>query len=55
MTLWNILTYIDWILFIMVSLTVLYLGIFALTSLFVRHSETPKARKENRFIILILL
>lgn len=53
MTLWNILTYIDWILFIMVSLTVLYLGIFALTSLFVRHSDTPKARKENRFIIFI--
>lgn len=53
MTLWTIFTYIDWILFILVSLTVLYLSIFAITSLFPRHSETPKAKKENRFIILI--
>lgn len=53
MTLWTIFTYIDWILFILVSLTVLYLCIFAITSLFPRHSETPKAKKQNRFIILI--
>lgn len=53
MTLWDIFTYIDWILFILVSLTVLYLGIFAITSLFPRHSETPKAKNQNRFIILI--
>ena len=53
MTLWDIFTYIDWILFILVSLTVFYLGIFAITSLFPRHSETPKAKKQNRFIILI--
>jgi glycosyltransferase involved in cell wall biosynthesis len=53
MTLWTIFTYIDLILFILVSLTVLYLGIFAITSLFPRHSETPKAKKENRFVILI--
>lgn len=54
MTLWTIFTYLDWILFILISLTVLYLGIFAITSLLVRHSETPKAKKENRFIVLIL-
>lgn len=53
MTLWDIFTYIDWIMFILVALTVLYLGIFAITSLFLRHSETPKAKNENRFIILI--
>lgn len=53
MTLWTIFAYLDWILFILVSLTVIYLGIFAITSLFSRHSETPKAKKENRFIILI--
>ena len=53
MTLWDIFTYIDWIIFILVALTVLYLGIFAITSLFPRHSETPKAKNENRFIILI--
>lgn len=50
---WTIFTYTDWALFIFVSLTVLYLGIFAITSLFPRHSETPKAKNENRFIILV--
>jgi glycosyltransferase involved in cell wall biosynthesis len=39
--------------FIIISLTVLYLGVFAITSLFIRHSETPKAKKQNRFIVLI--
>ena len=53
MTLWDIFTYIDWVLFIWIALTVLYLGVFAITSLFARHSETPKAKKQNRFIILI--
>lgn len=53
MIIWNIFTYVDWILFILVSLTTLYLGVFAVASLFVRHSETPKAREENRFAILI--
>lgn len=53
MTLWDIFTYIDWILFIWVTLTVLYIGVFAITSLFARHSETPKAKGLNRFIILI--
>lgn len=53
MTLWDILTYIDWILFVWITLTVVYIGVFAVTSLFARHSETPKAKKENRFIILI--
>ena len=53
MSIWDIFTYIDWIIFILVALTVFYLGIFAITSLFPRHSETPKAKNENRFIILI--
>lgn len=53
MTLWTIFAYMDWILFILVSLTVLYLSIFAITSLFSSHSETPKAKKENRFVVLI--
>ena len=53
MIFWNIFTYFDWILFILVSLTVLYIGVFALTSLFVRHSDTPKSKKDNRFIVLI--
>lgn len=53
MIFWNILIYLDWFLFIWCAVTVIYLGIFAFTSLFVRHSDTPKAKKQNRFIILI--
>ena len=53
MNFWTILTYTDLVLFILVALTVLYLGVFAFTSMFARHSETPKARNQNRFIILI--
>lgn len=53
MEFWQILTYIDWGLFILVALTTLYLGFFAFTSMFARHSDTPKAKKQNRFIILI--
>jgi len=53
MTIWELFTYTDLILFILVSLTVLYLGIFALASMFSRHSEIPKARVQNRFIVLI--
>jgi len=54
MIFWQILTYFDLIMFVLVSLTVLYLGFFAFTSMLVRHSETPKAKFQNRFIILII-
>lgn len=53
MSFWQILTYTDLIIFVLVALTVLYLGVFAFTSLFARHSDTPKAKIQNRFIILI--
>lgn len=53
MIIWKLFIYLDWILFIWCAITVLYLGIFALTSLFARHSETPKAKRQNRFIVLI--
>lgn len=53
MNFWNILIYLDCFLFIWCAITVIYLGVFAFTSLFVRHSDTPKAKKQNRFIILI--
>ena len=53
MTIWELFIYTDLLLFVLVSLTVLYLGIFALASMFSRHSEIPKARIQNRFIILI--
>ena len=53
MNIWSIFIFLDWTLFVLVSLTVLYLGFFAITSLFVRHSETPRTKKQNRFIVLI--
>ena len=53
MDFWTILTYTDSIIFIVVALTVLYLAVFAFTSMFARHSEIPKAKSQNRFIILI--
>lgn len=53
MDLWNIIYYSDLSLFVFVCLTVTYMGIFALASMFSQHQETPKSRKENRFIILI--
>lgn len=53
MDFWLILYIIDWILFIIVSLTVLYMLIFTITSLFARKGEVPKTRHQNRFIVLI--
>ena len=50
---WDLVYYIDITLFILVSLTVLYMGIFALASLFSTHSEIPSSRQQNRFIVLI--
>ena len=50
---WEFIYYIDLILFFIVLITVVYMGIFALASLISHHADTPKARKENRFIILI--
>ncbi len=53
MEFWNIIYYSDLSLFVFVCLTVTYMGIFAFASMFSQHQETPKSRKENRFIILI--
>ena len=53
MEFWNIIYYSDLTLFVFVCLTVTYMGIFAFASMFSQHQETPKSRKENRFIILI--
>ncbi len=50
---WDTIFTLDTVLYILVSLTVLYLGIFALASMVSRHSEIPKSQTENRFIILI--
>ena len=53
MDFWNILYIIDWILFIPVAGTVLYLGIFSVASLFNRDTVQDKAKKQNRFAIII--
>lgn len=44
---------IDWILFIITACTVLYLGIFAIASLFRKKYNISKAKINRRFIILI--
>ena len=53
MDFWIILYIIDWILFIPVAGTVLYLGIFSVASLFSRESVMDKAKTQNRFAIII--
>ena len=53
MDFWRLLYYIDITLFIFVAATVLYLAVFALASLLNKHTDVPKAKKQNRFIILI--
>ena len=53
MDFWLILTIIDWLLFIGVAFTVLYILLFSVASLFSRHSNVPKAKRQNRFVVLI--
>lgn len=50
---WNFLTYIDTVLFVLIAMTVLYMAIFALASQVKRHASVPKAKHQNRFIVLI--
>lgn len=53
MDFWLILFIIDWVLFGIMALTVLYMLIFTIASLFYRKHEVPKTKHQNRFIILI--
>lgn len=53
MDFWWILYAIDWLLFISVSLTVAYMVFFSLASLFSKEHKLPKAKRQNRFIVLI--
>lgn len=53
MDFWAIIYYFDLAFFIFVCMTVVYMGIFAMASMFSHHQDTPKSRRENRFIILI--
>ena len=50
---WNILLYLDVVLFVIVSATVLYLGIFAIASFFNKNHESPRTKKQNRIVVLI--
>lgn len=50
---WDIMIYTDLLLFIMVSATVLYLGIFAIASLFSKSHESLRSKKQNRIVVLI--
>lgn len=52
-TFWDILFVVDIVLFIITAATVLYLGIFAVASLFKKNHESPRTKKQNRFAILI--
>ena len=52
-TFWDILIYSDLLLFIIVAITVLYLGIFAIASLINKSHESPRTKKQNRFVVLI--
>ena len=53
MDFWLILYIVDWILFIPVAGTVLYLGIFSVLSLFNRSSDSTTSKTQRRFCILI--
>ncbi len=53
MNFWYILYITDWVLFIPVAGTVLYLVFFAVTALFNRHHNIPRSKKQNRFVIII--
>lgn len=53
MSIWSIISILDLVLFIMVSGTVLYLGIFTIASLWGRKNTIQKAKKTNRFVVLI--
>lgn len=53
MNFWIILYIIDWFLFIGVALTTTYLIVFAIASLFNKHLKVHKAKRKNRFIILV--
>ena len=53
MDFWQLLYIIDWFLFGTVALTVLYLMVFTIASLFFHQHVLTKTKQQNRFIILI--
>lgn len=53
MDFWFIFNIFDWLLFIFTAGTVLYIGVFAIASLFTKNATVVKAKTNRRFIILI--
>ncbi len=53
MDFWIIIYVIDWFFFGIVAITALYMAFFTITGMFSRHPNIPKARHQNRFIVLI--
>lgn len=53
MNYWWILYIFDGLLFFFTALTVLYVLLFSIASMFSKHSEIPHSKKQNRFIIII--
>ena len=53
MNFWFIIKFIDWLLFFFTAVTVLYIGVFAIASLFTKNATVVKAKTNRRFIILI--
>ena len=53
MNYWWILFAFDFLLFFFVALTVVYIFFFAIVSMFDHRVETPKAKRMNRFIVII--
>lgn len=53
MNFWVILYAVDWLLFIPVAFTVVYMTVFTVASAFHKQEPVPKAKRQNRFIVLI--
>ena len=53
MDLWLILYIIDLLLFVVVAMTVAYIFVFSVASLFSQRATVPKAKRQNRFVVLI--
>ena len=50
---WGILYAVDILLFVLVLLTVIYMTVYTIASLFSRHQFIPQAKRQNRFIVII--
>lgn len=53
MDFWLILYIFDWLLFIITAITVIYLGVFSIASLFNKNTVLTKSKDQRRFVILI--